>query len=95
MDYGAAIWGYPRVLMHNISAKIVHADSFMGIGKYAPNLAVNGDMGWKPPIVRQWERILCQWNRCAIMDDGSLNKKVFRWSFQAARIAPKLDIQSL
>ncbi len=36
-------------------------------------------------IVRQWERILCQWNRCAIMDDGRLNKKVFRWSFQAAR----------
>ena len=26
---------------------------FLGVGKYAPNNAVNGDMGWIPPLAKQ------------------------------------------
>ncbi len=41
-------------------------------------------MGWKPTIVRQWTRTFTQWNRCAKMDNGRCNKKIFKWSFRAA-----------
>ena len=27
---------------------------FLGLGRYAPNAAVNGDMGWPAPEHRQW-----------------------------------------
>ena len=48
---------------------------FMGGGKYTPNPAVNGDMAWIPPIVRQWKSI------------GRLRriiKRVFAWAKAAA-----------
>ena len=34
--------------------RTLHVDFFLGVGKYAPNNAVNGDMGWIPPIAKQW-----------------------------------------
>ena len=36
---------------------------YLGLGKYAPNIAVNGDMGWLPPIVKQWKYVLNHWFR--------------------------------
>ncbi len=58
---------------------------FMGLGRYAPNIAVNGDMGWKPPIVKQWERVFRHWNRCVTMDTNRVNSKIFHWSLTCAR----------
>jgi hypothetical protein len=30
---------------------------FFGTGKYTPDAAVQGDMGWKPIIVKQWKAV--------------------------------------
>ncbi len=57
----------------------------MGLGKYAPNLAVNGDMGWKAPVVKQWECVFRQWNRYALMENSPLNRKIIQWSFSCAK----------
>ena len=54
----------------------------MGVGKYTPNAAVNGDMGWKPPIIRQWKAVMGHYFRCVNMDNTRLNKRVFVWSYQ-------------
>ena len=42
---------------------------YLGLGKYAPNAAVDGDMGGLPPIVlKQWKCLLNHWFRLNRMD---------------------------
>jgi len=50
---------------------------FMGVCKYTPNLSVAGDMGWKPPFVKQWTSVLCHWRRVCNIDNVRPNKGVF------------------
>ncbi|MES9883757.1 MAG: hypothetical protein ABW185_23135, partial [Sedimenticola sp.] len=84
IEYGASIWGTREFTcinaIHNRACRY-----YMGLGKYTPNLAVTGDMGWKPPTVRQWNRVFNQWNRCLTMDPNRINKKIFNWAYTCAR----------
>ncbi len=57
----------------------------MGLGKYAPNLAVNGDMGWKPQNVKHWQKVFSYWNRCVLMCTNRVNKKIFVWAYTVAK----------
>ena len=52
----------------------------MGVGRYTPNTAVMGDMGWTNTESRQWEYVINQWFRLRSMDANRLNFKVFKWS---------------
>ena len=53
INYGAGIWG--TMVYSCIEAVQNRAlRYFLGLGKYAPNLAINGDMGWHMPAHRQW-----------------------------------------
>jgi hypothetical protein len=54
----------------------------MGVGKYTPNHAVAGDMGWKPPYVKQWTNIFRHWSRCTKIENNRINYKVFKWSIR-------------
>ena len=79
IDYGSAIWGTREFSC--ISAVQNRAMRFyMGVGKYTPNDAIAGDMGWKPPYVKQWVNIFRHWSRCSKMDRNRINYKVFKWS---------------
>ena len=51
----------------------------MGVGKYSPNLALYGDMGWMPCIIKQWSCNFRTWSRFTNMCNSTLNKKVFLW----------------
>jgi hypothetical protein len=51
----------------------------MGVGKYSPNLALYGDMGWMPCIIKQWSCNFRTWSRFTNMCNSRLNKKVFVW----------------
>ena len=51
---------------------------FMGVGKYTPNDAIAGDMGWKPANIRQWLNVFRHWARCSIMEHDRINSKVFK-----------------
>lgn len=84
INYGSAIWGTREYSCINAIQNRA-ARFFMGLGRYAPNIAVNGDMGWKPPIVKQWERVFRHWNRCVTMDTNRVNSKIFHWSLTCAR----------
>ena len=55
---------------------------YLGLGKYAPNAAVNRDTGWLPPIVKQWKGVLNHWFKLNSMDSSRLNSFVFKWSNQ-------------
>ena len=50
---------------------------FFGTGKYTPTTAVSDDMGWQPPVVRQWKAICLQKVRCLHMGTLRVNKRIF------------------
>ena len=56
---------------------------FLGVGKYAPNNGVSGDMGWKPVCEKQWKCVLliigCADSRFRVMDNSRINKVVYEW----------------
>ena len=49
---------------------------FLGLGRYAPNAAINGDMGWLSPEHSQWMCIIRKWCRLVNMDKSLLAKKI-------------------
>jgi hypothetical protein len=78
--YGrAAIWG--TTTYSSIKA-VQHraARFFLGVGKYTPNAAVNGDIGWIPPCVKQMKSVSNQWYRSVTMSTVRLHKRVFDWA---------------
>ncbi|KAH3859830.1 hypothetical protein DPMN_102651 [Dreissena polymorpha] len=77
ISYGAAIWGTREFSCIN-AVQHRAARFFLGVGKYTPNAAVNGDIGWTPPIVKQWKAFITHWIRLSNMDTNRLNNLMFR-----------------
>ena len=48
---------------------------YLGDGMYTPTAAVTGDMGWEPPIIKQWKCVGNLWSRLCYMDNNYLTKK--------------------
>ena len=59
---------------------------FLGVGKYAPNNAVNGDMGWIPPLAKQWTCVVRTYFRLKNMPDERINKQVFKWMCEESNL---------
>ena len=78
MDYCAGVWGY------NVLDKIDTVQNralrlYLGVHKFAPNKAINADMGWITSRTRRHISMLSLWNRLVQMDDNRLTKQVFLW----------------
>ena len=79
ISYGAAIWGDRE--FNCINAVQNRGERyFVDVGRYTPNTAVNGDMGWDKPIIKQWSSVVNNWIRIKNMDDGRINKKIYKWA---------------
>ena len=79
ISYGSAVWGDREFSV--INAVQNRAERFfMGVGRYTPNAAVNGDMGWERPAVRQWASVVNNWYRIQKMDEQRLNKIIYKWA---------------
>jgi hypothetical protein len=57
---------------------------FLGVGRYTPNVAVSGEMGWIPPKIRQWKSIAKHLSRFSYMLDCRVNKRVALCTASAA-----------
>ena len=80
IDYCAGVWG----LTNNTKAESVQHRAlryFLGVHKYAPNLAIEGDMGWETCKVRWGVDIVRLWNRLVNMNCDRLTKRVFDWDY--------------
>ena len=79
IEYGASIWGNTTrsciVAVQNRASRY-----HLGVGKYTPNLAVQGDIGWVPTQVRQWKSLGRLWCRNNEMPQNRINKRIFEWS---------------
>ncbi|MES9880125.1 MAG: reverse transcriptase family protein [Sedimenticola sp.] len=81
--YGAAIWGdrsYACInTVHNRAMRY-----YLGVGRYTPNAALGGEMGWTPPYVRQWKSVSAYVFRLKSMGNDRVNKRIFDWSKRMA-----------
>jgi hypothetical protein len=82
VDYGAVVWG---MQVHS-SIESVHNKAcrfFMGVGRYTPNAAVRGDMGWYTPKERIMTCVTRHWIRCHKQDSEFCNHQIFKWCIKA------------
>ena len=69
ISYGVAIWGVKEYAMIN-TVQNKACRFFLGVGKYTPNAAVNGDMGWTPSYIKQMNSVLSQMNSVPTKSHG-------------------------
>ena len=79
IDYGVAIWGYKEFSSIN-AVQNRACRYFLGVGKYTPTAAVQGDMGWYVPLHKQFLGVARFWCRMYNMNNTRLNKQIFTWS---------------
>ena len=77
ISYAAGIWGQKQYSCINAVQNRAQR-YFLGVGRYIPNVAVHGDMGWYHPAVKQWKSVVNVWCRLEYMDPERLNAKVFQ-----------------
>ena len=91
ISYGAAIWG----IKEHAGISTVQYKAcpfFLGVGKYTPNAAVNGDMEWTPTHVKQMKSVMCHWFRLNHMDSNRINKQIFLWSYRTRQKHKKTGV---
>lgn len=79
LNYASGVWGFKDSKIAN-SIENRAARCFLGVHKFAPILAVQGDMGWLPGSIRRKCEMIRLWNRLVNMSEDRINKKVFIWS---------------
>ena len=80
LDYQSSVWGYKDYSdIDSVQNRSIRY--FLGVHRFAPKLAINGDVGWMPSTERRWYNMLRYWNRLVNMDDSRICKKVFLWDY--------------
>ncbi len=74
--YCTGVWGVKKH-MYCTSIQNRAIRGFLGVHKFAPNLAINGDMGWLSFSTKQNVCIIRLWNRLINMSNDRLPKMLF------------------
>jgi hypothetical protein len=81
MDYASGIWGYNRYDKPNVIQNRA-IRSFLGVHRYTSNIAIQGDMAWRWPIVRRKLEMLKLFKRICLMSNQRLAKTILLWDWQ-------------
>ena len=97
--YGASVWGHKQYscinAVHNRLCRY-----FLGVGKFTPNAAVQGDMGLKVPWQYQRVEMCRMWCRLVNMSEDRLNKRMFlkcndvnvrNWNYRVREYLASID----
>ena len=68
---------------------------FLGVHKFAPTAAVQGDMGWISLKYRRYKKMLLFWNRLNRMDEERLTKEIFLYEYSNAGNSWSNDISCI
>ena len=78
IDYGAEVWGYIKTSkLDNVALKAMCV--FLGVHKFTTTLFLEGELAWKPAIIRRKLSMLRFWNRLILMDNNRLTYKIFQY----------------
>ncbi|XP_060563130.1 uncharacterized protein LOC132722622 [Ruditapes philippinarum] len=76
MNYCSSVWGYRKYqVMENVQHRAIRY--YLGVHRFAPILAITGDIEWVPTNYRRWLNMLRMWNRLVSLDDNRITKQVF------------------
>ena len=70
-DYCSGVWGFRDFHKGDM------VQNFLGVHRFTPILAINGDMGLPLTLHRRWTNMLRLWNRLVSMENNRLTKKIF------------------
>ena len=80
LDYCSPVWSKFNCTklddIQNLSMK-----TYMGVNRYAPKLAVAGDMGWIPGTICRKIQTLRYWNRLINLPNDRLTKRLFLYDY--------------
>lgn len=80
LDYASGVWGAKSFdKIDHIQNRAIRA--FLGVHNYAPNMAIQGDMGWTHSSVRRRVNMVRLWNKLINLDPERLTKKIFLWDY--------------
>ena len=84
MDYCGGVWGYkPYEKCGSVQNRAIRA--FLGVHRYASNVAINGDCGWVSARTRRKLDMLRLWHRLVSMSNDRLTKRIFLWDLAAGK----------
>ena len=78
LDYCSAVWGnnkYEKI--DSVQNKAIRL--YLGVHAFAPNLAIQGDMGWVSSRTRRRIEIFRYWNTLVKMNENRIPKKILMW----------------
>jgi len=85
LEYGSEIWGGKEFKTCNqIQLRAIRY--FLGVHRFAPIAGLEGDMGWKSPVIRTKLNMVKFWNRLLTLPDTRLTKQIFLWDYQQANL---------
>ena len=94
LDYCSETWGFKNIqsidAIQNKAQRI-----FMGVHRFAPLAAINGDMGWTQSQIRRHVSMFRFWNRLMTMDPYRLPKIVLNWDLSLNAKTWSHDMQNL
>lgn len=83
IKYGASIWGFKSYSCIN-AVQNRAMRFFLGVGKYTPVAALQGEMGWEPNSIKQWNCIGRFYVRISCTSNSRLNKRIALWASSKA-----------
>ena len=80
LDYCSPVWSkFNCTKLDDIQNRSMR--TYMGVNRYAPKLAVAGDMGWVPGTIRRKIQTLRYWNHLINLPNDRLTKRVFLYDY--------------
>ena len=84
MDYASGVWGHKYYSKcDTVQNKAIRI--FLGVHKYASNVAIQGDVAWIPPHIRRKLNMIRLWHRLVSMDVERITHKVFIWDTNSCK----------
>ena len=94
LDYCSSIWGFKNgVECEGVQNKAIRY--FLGVHKFTPLAAINGEMGWLPSKYRHYICMLRLWNRLLKMDSNRITKQVFLWDYEKCKLNWSSEIKEI
>ena len=83
ISYGAGIWGCKSYSCIN-AVQNRAMRFFLGVGKYTPVAALEGEMGWEPSFIKQWTCTGRHFVRISCTPLNRINKRIALWAHSKA-----------
>ena len=94
MEYCSGIWGFQKFnFCEQVQNRAIRI--FLGVHRFAPTLALQGDMGWHLTHHRRHSNMLRFWNRLIKMPGNRLTKKIFLWDYHLKNNNWSSDIETI